>query len=258
MSKTILTKVDGWTPLIDALIRAYGLSVAAVFGRMWRYCQMSDNVCKASQETIATDLGLSRMTVSQHIATLVRDGYLADLTPDVRNRPHIYADTGKVTLQSSITAGSAQPPAEGGVKKSYTNEGENGAGVKKSYSTVKKSDTRCIEILHQGVKKSYMNKTLLRDSLINNERESARQTSNPFWIAENAWAAICGQLEMGMAKATYKKFIEPAVVLGWSEDCLVVQANEASVPWLASRLGKTVDRLLTGIVGQDARVEFVE
>ena len=53
MSKTILTRVDGWTPLITSIIQAHGLITAAVFGRMWRYCQMEDNVCTASQEAIA-------------------------------------------------------------------------------------------------------------------------------------------------------------------------------------------------------------
>lgn len=102
MKKTILADVDGFTPIIDELAREYGLVRAAVFGRMWRYCQMSDGVCRASLETISTDLGVDRATIMRHAQGLVEDGYLEDTTPDLRNRPHIYRDTGKAGLRISI------------------------------------------------------------------------------------------------------------------------------------------------------------
>jgi DNA-binding Lrp family transcriptional regulator len=108
MKKTTLATVDGFTPLIDALVQQFGIVTAAVFGKVWRYCQMSDGVCKASQERLARELGINRVTVNQHIDILVKAGYLKDKTPNLSGKPHEYADTGKANLSVSIT-GKAEP-----------------------------------------------------------------------------------------------------------------------------------------------------
>jgi DNA-binding Lrp family transcriptional regulator len=102
MSKTILSEIDGFTTLPDLLVKRYGLFTAAVFGRMWRYCQMQDGVCRATLDTIATELNVSKMTIIRHIETLVYDGFLKDTTPDRKNKPHIYADTGKVAMYNKF------------------------------------------------------------------------------------------------------------------------------------------------------------
>lgn len=105
MSRTILTKVDGFTPLPDLLVIKYGVMTAAVWGRVWRYCQMGDGICRASIETIAGGIGVSRMSVIRHIEILVQDGFLKDTTPNLRNRPHIYADTGKASMYNRLGIG---------------------------------------------------------------------------------------------------------------------------------------------------------
>jgi DnaD/phage-associated family protein len=104
MSKTILAQVDGFTPVIDGVIAELGLISAAVFGKAWRYCQMSDGVCKASQDRIASELGISRATVNDRFSELTRAGYLEDMTPDLLGMPHQYRDTGKANLSISFTA----------------------------------------------------------------------------------------------------------------------------------------------------------
>jgi hypothetical protein len=126
MSKTILAKVDGWTPLIDGLTKEQGVIAAAVFGKVWRYCQMPDGVCRASQERIAAELGISRVTVNSHIEKLCSAGYLIDNTPALIGLPHQYSDTGKAGLSISFTA-HHEPP-------------------------VKEIDTTCKEDLHLPVK----------------------------------------------------------------------------------------------------------
>jgi DnaD/phage-associated family protein len=123
--KTVLAKVDGWTPVIDGMIPEVGATTALVFGKAWRYCQMSDGVCKASQERLAAELGMTRTTIHAHLKKLVKTGYLKDLTPDLVGAPHEYADTGKANL-SIILAGSSQP--------------------------VKNLDTPCIKSIHPPVK----------------------------------------------------------------------------------------------------------
>ena len=102
MSKTVLANVDGFTPIIDSVAADVGIIGAAVFGRMWRYCQMENGICHAALGTISDDLGLSIRTIIRYSDKLVEHGYLKDLTPDVRNEPHRYADTGKAGIKISV------------------------------------------------------------------------------------------------------------------------------------------------------------
>ena len=104
LTREVAASVDGFTPIFDSLTvnPELGIEGAAVFGRMWRYCQMRDGVCKASMRTIAGDIGLSLATVQRRVSKLVELGYLEDLTPDLVKAPHVYADTGKVRMKISI------------------------------------------------------------------------------------------------------------------------------------------------------------
>jgi len=104
MAKTILAQVDGFTPIIDSIVSELGLMSAAVFGKVWRYSQMPDGVCTASQERMAGELGITRISVNQHLKILVASGYLKDLTPSLVGKPHTYADTGKAGVLISFTA----------------------------------------------------------------------------------------------------------------------------------------------------------
>lgn len=105
MAKTH-TSIKNFTPVPDALVARYGLVTAAVYGRVWRYCEMKDNVCYASLDSIATGLGVNRVTIMRHLQTLVSDGYLDDLTPNVRNRPHTYKVTDALVWE--VTLGVAE------------------------------------------------------------------------------------------------------------------------------------------------------
>lgn len=96
--------LSGFTPAPDILIRRYGYVTALVWGRVWRYCQGKDGICHAKLETIAGELGMSVRTVIRHIEPMVTDGYLKDTTPELRNRPHIYADTFKIRIRISVEA----------------------------------------------------------------------------------------------------------------------------------------------------------
>jgi DNA-binding Lrp family transcriptional regulator len=127
MSKTVL-KDTNFTPSLVNMTKKYGLITAGVFGRVWRYCQMDEGICTASQTKIGEDLRLKRETVWHHIRILVRDGYLKDLTPDYVNRPHHYGDTGKA--------------------------GEEEAAVLKTDSAVLKTDSGCTQNIQHAVLKT--------------------------------------------------------------------------------------------------------
>ena len=93
--RAFLAETKGFTPVIDALAQEVGFMTAAVYGVAWRFCQMDDGVCRASWERMAEMLGVCRQTIGQHLAKLAECGYLEDTTPGLRNRPHIYRDTGR-------------------------------------------------------------------------------------------------------------------------------------------------------------------
>jgi DnaD/phage-associated family protein len=104
MNKRIASTLSGFTPAPDVLIKEYSFVTALVWGRIWRYCQGRDGICRAKLETIAGELGMSMRTIIRHIEPLVEDGYLLDTTPDLRNKPHIYADTFKIRIRVSVEA----------------------------------------------------------------------------------------------------------------------------------------------------------
>lgn len=107
--KQIISEVSGFIPMFTAVIEHYhDHTRAAVHGAMWRFCRMNDGVCKASLRTIGAKIGLDAATVQRHADALVTDGYFVDLTPDARNKPHVYADTGKIVMKNQITATVAQ------------------------------------------------------------------------------------------------------------------------------------------------------
>jgi hypothetical protein len=103
MSKTILAEVEGFTPLLDGMVQEMGLITAAVFGKVWRYCQMKDGLCNAAQERMAGELKITRVSMNMHIGKLVEAGYLEDLTPGHIGIPHQYKDTGKAGLSNKLT-----------------------------------------------------------------------------------------------------------------------------------------------------------
>lgn len=115
--KELPSVLSGFTPAPDVLIKRYGYVTALVWGKIWRYCQMPDGVCRAKLEKIAGDLDMSIRTIIRHIDPLVADGYLRDTTPNRKNRPHIYADTGKIRIRVNVEA--AMTESHGAVTESH-------------------------------------------------------------------------------------------------------------------------------------------
>ncbi len=91
-----------FSPLFDLIAAQYGLVTAAVYGVVHRHCRMRDGVCRASIRRMAQLIGLDATTVMRHLHKLVTDGYLEDLTPDQRNKPHIYRDTYLVPSRAAL------------------------------------------------------------------------------------------------------------------------------------------------------------
>lgn len=136
------TRIKNFTPLLDDLVRDYGVITAAVWGRVWRYAQQENRVCQASQDKIAAELAISRRTVIRHLEILTQDGYLLDHTPELKNRPHTYSITEKARILITIE----------GVTESHS---KHKVGVTESHGTVTESHTSVTESHSHGDRESH-------------------------------------------------------------------------------------------------------
>jgi len=100
--KKVDTGVSGFTPCPDILVKKYSHTTALIWGKIWRHCQMQEEVCRASIQRLATELNLTEDTISKHIKLLEDGKYIKDLTPERRNRPHEYVDTEKIRLKIQL------------------------------------------------------------------------------------------------------------------------------------------------------------
>ena len=125
-------ELTGFTPVLDNLIQEYDLVTAAIYGIVWRYAQMSDKICKAPLKKIGNRLDLSGKTAERHIKKLCVNGYLVDLTPDVRNKPHSYAVTGKAEVSGSIVARSDSLSDQGQTESPTRSDRESDQGQTES------------------------------------------------------------------------------------------------------------------------------
>lgn len=84
------SEIGNFTPVPHSLAQEVGLVCAAVYGVVWRYCQMKDGICRASLDTLGSDINVDRATVMRSVKKLCELGYLIDQTPARRNAPHTY------------------------------------------------------------------------------------------------------------------------------------------------------------------------
>jgi hypothetical protein len=88
--KTGLLQLVGFTPCFDFISVNYGNTVGMILGKIWRFSKMSDSVCKASRQRIASELGIGLSTVQRAISVLEEIGIIQDITPTLKHRPHSY------------------------------------------------------------------------------------------------------------------------------------------------------------------------
>lgn len=98
MSKT---ELKNFTPCIDSITEKYGLVTSAVFGAVWRYCQMGKGACYKAQCGIAEKLNMSRVTINKHLKILVDEGYL-EIIGKSDAGSNYYKDTGKAGIEISV------------------------------------------------------------------------------------------------------------------------------------------------------------
>lgn len=253
MTKTILAEVAGWTPLIDHLVQKYGLTTAAVWGRMWRYTNMRDNVCRASITTIGDELGLARSTVRLSIKRLCEDGYIRDLTPKAGFSPHVYIDTGKVQLISSTIAFEKDIP----LRNSEGSDLESDSPLRPSEAPLRKSEAK--KVLRESIREELKDKTHTTET--NNGKSALDKPIAEGRLSPNRiWDAILGQLKCEMPKAAFDTFVIDSHVLAWDSEIalLIIEAkSEYACDWITARLSSTVQRMAIGLANQSLTIHFV-
>lgn len=208
MARSILQQVDGFTPVIDVVAQDVGFVTAAVYGVHWRFCQMEDGVSRASMDTIASRLDISAKTARRHTQKLCHKGYLQDLTPNRRNAPHIYRDTGRVLIESLMQARlvreSNQNPA-----RLDRESNQVGQKVQPGWS---ESPTR-------------LDRESNEDSIKREEEKERRKR-----MLSSLWQAIAESLQGLMDPATYQTYFARATPVAMHNSNLIVAlANPRSV-----------------------------
>lgn len=235
MSRTVLANVDGFTPVIDGLVQELGLMSAVIFGRVWRYCQMEDGVCRASLEKIGDSIGVDRVTVLRHIKDLCDRGYLEDLTPDVRNRPHVYADTGKAGLVLSLAGVAQSNTTEAGVA-------QRNKGVAESHSTVAQRN--------RGVAESHLKRVFKKELKTEEKRDDDH--------LQKIWQQVLDAIKPDRQNASFVDHLETARPVHYESNNLTIQVpDQLSADWLEDRATPTIEALLFGILNQETGVAFV-
>ena len=204
MSKTILADVDGFTPVIDAVMKDTSLMTAVIFGSIWRYCQMQNGVCQATLEKIAERTGVGRQTVIEHIQVLEKTGYIEDTTPDLRNRPHTYRDTGKAGLHI-------------GVSTVRQVDSENSPTVRETDSTVRQTDSQSTpSVLEDSIKRGLKKE----DINISSISSSKKVPESVEWMI--AAGVSSGEIADLTAKERHSKEIT---------DCYEKEMGYNNLPW---------------------------
>jgi len=228
--KTILTQVNGWTPILDSILAAHGPTVALVFGRVWRYCQMRDGLCSASIQTIADDLHFNRNTVRKAIHVLIENRYLEDLDPEEKGFVHRYQDTGRAALVGRFDA----------VLNEIDEPRVKSAGLEDSPRVKSATPPRK---LRGGPRVKSATKRLFQDRIQD---------------TKGIWNDILSTLRGEMPKAAYDNYLRGTQIIAVEGETWRIRCAPDTGNWLTSRMAEIIRRALEGYTGEAVKVQFVE
>lgn len=97
--RKILIDTGGWFPVIDSIAEQFDPATALVYGVVFRYCQRFHGICDVGLDTIARIAHVSRSTVKRKLKLLASEGYVVDMTPSERHRPHYYKITERISME---------------------------------------------------------------------------------------------------------------------------------------------------------------
>jgi hypothetical protein len=248
---TFLTQVNGFTPVIDAVVADAGLNEALVYGMIWRYCRMSDGICRASTTTIGTRLGLSRRTVQRCIARLIELGYLTDKSPGLKNRPHIYADTGLVRIRGLMDVTDPTDPT--------ASRAICGAAPE-SHTTAPESRSETIPLRQSGAvtaSESPMSRLFKRDKEPRDEsRDAGPPTPSQPPLDAIEWEMVKNDLRLQMTAAVFDTWVKPTSAHRDGDTLIIQPHNRFAYEWLSMRLRPTIANTVREVCGPKTTITF--
>jgi len=249
---TFLTQVNGFTPVIDAVVADAGLNEALIYGMVWRYCRMQDGICRASTTTIGNRLALSRRTTQRCMARLVELGYLIDKTPGLKNRPHIYADNGLVRIQGLIEA---TDPAHCDTDNQFPLR-HSGAVTASEW----RSET--IPLRQSGAvtaPESHMSRVFKREE---DKREDSRdagflsERNKQLPLDTIEWEMVKNDLRLQMTAATFDTWLKGTTAHRDGDTLTIRVQNRFAYEWLSMRLRPMIANTVKEICGNKTTIEF--
>lgn len=84
-----------FTQVFDTAIRELGFRDGVILCLVYRHCKMSKGVFSAGIKNKADNLDVDHRQLRRRLRYLVSEGYIADLTPDRKNKAHDYIVTKK-------------------------------------------------------------------------------------------------------------------------------------------------------------------
>jgi DNA-binding Lrp family transcriptional regulator len=216
---------------------------------------MRDGVCRASVDTLAGRLNVSRSTIKRYLKMLTDTGYLVDHTPDLRNRPHIYQPGSRFSRKPG-TEPAPEPilppvlpgddddsediPLTGGSERTTNQDG----GGSQRTTTGAERTTRWVTENHRGGSQRAMSDTSLRDNRIDIKED----TDDPNAKAKILWEPIMQNLKLGSSKPLYEAYLLPITPHSWDGTTLTLNVPEPYlVDIIHARLGSQISRFLRAI-----------
>lgn len=178
----IRTSADlkNFTPILDSLVERYDLITAALYGRIWRYCQGDLGICAASNDTLAEELDISTRTVIRKKKKLENDGYIKTIGKS-KDNIKCYATTKQAGIKIEASAFDKDYdleslPSEGCDRESQS---ESREGVTESHT---KKDFKKDNNKKEKKQEKKEKDLLLAASGINPNSNKKSKFKNPDWV----------------------------------------------------------------------------
>jgi hypothetical protein len=256
-----LSLMQEFTPIFDEVCQHTGLIPAAVYGVVWRCCQMSDHVCYASLETIGLQAGVSKRTVIRALVVLEEQAWIVDLTPTYRNASHVYQVTQRLAPSQPAPANPTPPacpspladkPPRGSDSPSPHAVPDSQPALPDSQPAVTPGHPRSDSLSSPAVTHSHLNQTLPRDSSRNESEIDQAEEEEEEEVDIPEWRLVLQMLELQLnGRSQYASWFPALRPLSFDGAVLLVAAPDAyQATLLNARLAHTASTILSGTLGR--------
>lgn len=239
MADSFFESAGPFTMVSHLLAQEVGLTCSAVYGAVWKRCQMEGGVCDASLDTLGLDITVDRATVMRSIKKLCGLDYLTDQTPNRRNAPHTY------TLSKSVAQCNSSAHNDGSIHEQTV------AGCNKSVAE-RNTENETVAECNKSVAESQLNKK--RE--INTKDKKNNLDSSSSSSCADVWPQVEAILEMRMTRASYAAVMRGTSLIQENGHYVVTAPTEAAKELLENRFADQVTFAVSSVTGAPAEIKF--